>query len=385
MKTYHPTNNLINQQTSTPSPLLMRQSRAWSQRNNAIPDTVHETLRAPGRPLDGETRQAMETHFGHDFSQVRIHADRLAAQSADAVDAHAYTVGHHIAFAAGQFAPHTTGGRKLLAHELAHTIQQGHAASALSLSIDAPNSAQERAAQSAEKGPVAITLQSGSGQRLARKEKKKKPPPQDRVRQADEVLAMKLDHRENGGLGRFDAMLFKDCNMLVQFRMDFEFKGDWAKESDKVDWRKRFVRTVQEAWSNKFALAPTGNCRFGCKKIMPYVKVYAPHSSPHVKVDVTHTDSAITSRAGYGVAHLDSLDLTPTRKKSSVEKMTPAAHEFGHLIGIDDKYKPGKKCAAGYPEQGIMCFGNTVTKGDYHPFANALKAATGCDYRVVSK
>lgn len=152
MKTYHPTNNLINQQTSTPSPLLMRQSRAWSQRNNAIPDTVHETLRAPGRPLDGETRQAMETHFGHDFSQVRIHADRLAAQSADAVDAHAYTVGHHIAFAAGQFAPHTTGGRKLLAHELAHTIQQGHAASALSLSIDAPNSAQERAAQSAEKG-----------------------------------------------------------------------------------------------------------------------------------------------------------------------------------------------------------------------------------------
>lgn len=92
------------------------------------PPIVHEVLRSPGQPLDPQTRAFMEPRFGRDFSRVQIHADERAGQSALAVNARAYTVGDHIAFAPGEYAGSSESGRRLLAHELSHVVQQGHAA-----------------------------------------------------------------------------------------------------------------------------------------------------------------------------------------------------------------------------------------------------------------
>src|ERR1700730_4092879 len=90
-----------------------------------VPPIVHEVLRSAGQPLDPGTRAFMEPRFGHDFSQVRVHTDAKAAESALAVNAVAYTVGqNHIVFGAGRYAPTNYAGRRLLAHELTHTIQQ---------------------------------------------------------------------------------------------------------------------------------------------------------------------------------------------------------------------------------------------------------------------
>jgi hypothetical protein len=69
----------------------------------------------------------MEQRFGHDFSRVRMHTGQEAAQSAQAVNAHAYTVGHHIVFGNGKYAPNAAAGRRLVAHELAHVVQQSKA------------------------------------------------------------------------------------------------------------------------------------------------------------------------------------------------------------------------------------------------------------------
>src|SRR5262249_35622196 len=88
------------------------------------PASVHEVLRSPGQPLDPATRGFMEPRFGRDFSGVRVHTDSAAAQSARDVNAHAYTVGHNIVFGGGQFSPETDEGRRLLAHELTHVLQQ---------------------------------------------------------------------------------------------------------------------------------------------------------------------------------------------------------------------------------------------------------------------
>ena len=88
------------------------------------PASVDEALATPGRPLEPALRQDMEQRFGHDFSRVRVHVDSRAAASAREVGALAYTVGHDVVFAQGQFAPHAAEGRRLLAHELAHTVQQ---------------------------------------------------------------------------------------------------------------------------------------------------------------------------------------------------------------------------------------------------------------------
>jgi hypothetical protein len=94
------------------------------------PASVHETIGAPGQPLDAGTRGFMEARFGHDFGGVRVHTDGKAAESTRAVGAHAYTVGQSIAFAEGRYAPGTNSGNLLLAHELAHVVQQGQAEAA---------------------------------------------------------------------------------------------------------------------------------------------------------------------------------------------------------------------------------------------------------------
>lgn len=86
---------------------------------------VNELLRnGNGRPLDASVRAFMESRFNHDFSQVRVHTDAAAAQSAEAVSAKAYTVGNDIVFKSGMYTPETVIGRHLLAHELTHVIQQ---------------------------------------------------------------------------------------------------------------------------------------------------------------------------------------------------------------------------------------------------------------------
>lgn len=90
----------------------------------SVPPVVHDVLRSSGRPLDRPTRSFMESRFGSDFSGVRVHDDARAAESARAVNARAYTVGQDIVFARESFEPHTSAGKALLAHELAHTIQQ---------------------------------------------------------------------------------------------------------------------------------------------------------------------------------------------------------------------------------------------------------------------
>ncbi|HWW75426.1 MAG TPA: DUF4157 domain-containing protein, partial [Pyrinomonadaceae bacterium] len=88
------------------------------------PAVVGEVLNSPGSPLDAGTRSLIEPRFGHDFSRVRVHSDARAAESAEAVGAAAYTVGRDIAFGPGRYAPGTAEGRRLLAHELTHVLQQ---------------------------------------------------------------------------------------------------------------------------------------------------------------------------------------------------------------------------------------------------------------------
>ena len=88
------------------------------------PESVRDVLTGPSRPLDPAARSFFETRFGHDFSTVRVHSDSKAAESARAMNAHAYTWGRNIVFDHGRFAPHTEPGARLLAHELAHVVQQ---------------------------------------------------------------------------------------------------------------------------------------------------------------------------------------------------------------------------------------------------------------------
>lgn len=90
---------------------------------------VHEVLRSPGEPLPEQHRASFEARLGTDLSGVRIHSDARAAASAHAVGGRAYTVGPHVVFSPGAYAPGATEGQRLLAHELAHVAQQQGATS----------------------------------------------------------------------------------------------------------------------------------------------------------------------------------------------------------------------------------------------------------------
>jgi hypothetical protein len=100
------------------------QRRALGDTLPELPSSVTRVLHDPGTPLDDATRAMMESRFGRSFADVRVHTDTHAASSAAAIDAAAYTAGTHIVFGAHRFEPHTTEGRRLLAHELAHVVQQ---------------------------------------------------------------------------------------------------------------------------------------------------------------------------------------------------------------------------------------------------------------------
>ncbi len=109
-------------------PWIQRLARQPAGPVDAATASVDHALASPGRPLEPGLRRDMEQRFGHDFSQIRVHTDSRSAESARAVHAQAYTVGRDIVFGAGQYAPHHQAGKRLLVHELAHTIQQGAAA-----------------------------------------------------------------------------------------------------------------------------------------------------------------------------------------------------------------------------------------------------------------
>ena len=92
---------------------------------------INNTLNQSGSPLDSSTREFMESRFGYDFSSVRIHTNEGALSSARSMNSLAYTIGNDIAFDEGQYMPDSLEGKRLLAHELTHVVQQGYGDSIL--------------------------------------------------------------------------------------------------------------------------------------------------------------------------------------------------------------------------------------------------------------
>ena len=91
---------------------------------NTVPPIVNAVLQSSGQPLDADTRAFMEMRFARDFGRVRVHTNAQANESARAVNALAYTVGHDVVFGIGRYSPQTNEGRRLMAHELTHVVQQ---------------------------------------------------------------------------------------------------------------------------------------------------------------------------------------------------------------------------------------------------------------------
>ncbi len=127
----------------------------------------------PGRPLDGSARGRMESAFGHPFGDVRIHVDDRAAALSRDLEARAFTLGTHVAFGGGEYRPGTPMGDALLAHELAHVVQQRGARPAPEQPIDTASAGHERDADLAAAGAMAalyMPARSGWRRKLGRRD-----------------------------------------------------------------------------------------------------------------------------------------------------------------------------------------------------------------------
>lgn len=162
---------------STPAPLGKGAAHLENRKTEAleqtmyrsdVPQIIHEVLHSPGEPLDSATRAVMEPRFGHNFGQVRIHATAKAAESARAIQALAYTVGHDVVFGAGQLAPYTAKGQRLLAHELAHVVQQDETSLASLSSNDSHEAEADNAAEAVVSGKGKAVVNSTAPVSLAR-------------------------------------------------------------------------------------------------------------------------------------------------------------------------------------------------------------------------
>ena len=118
-----PTHNVV----SGALPRIQRFAGQPAGQAEAAPASVDQVLASPGRPLDPATRAFMEPRISHDLSRVRVHTDAKAAESAREVNALAYTVGRDVVFWTGQYDPVIPAGKRLLAHELTHVVQQSGA------------------------------------------------------------------------------------------------------------------------------------------------------------------------------------------------------------------------------------------------------------------
>ena len=134
----------------------------------SAPPVVHELLESPGEPLDPATRTSMESSFGYDFGHVRMHSDERAARSTEAVGAAAYTVGPHVAFGRGLYEPNTAAGQKVLAHELAHVVEDEGASMPTTLTVGREHDPAEREAEAQASRVTAATSRAHGSQAAVR-------------------------------------------------------------------------------------------------------------------------------------------------------------------------------------------------------------------------
>ena len=329
---------------------------------SAIPPGINEVISARGEPLDTSTRAWVEPHFGQDFSQVRVHADAQAAQSASALNARAYTLGQQIVFGAGEYQPQAAEGQRLLTHELTHVVQQGGTV----------------------RGHIQRQAASASTSTPARTRPER-------------------EERFNIGRGgnRFDAELNRrDCMLTLKMKVAFNFLASggantaesWPSPATQQTWQRNFINAVTNRWSFRYYLEPDSPCPAEtCTRAYARVQVHPVTSNPHFTMNVAYTTdfegSAVnrnpTSAALGREADMDALDV---QQRSDIPQV-PAEHEFGHMLGLPHVHCDTNAAACygvtSEEKANIMGEGRVVSERDYRVFAEAMYYFNGCNWHAT--
>ncbi len=196
---------------------------------------ARDGLRSQARPLDPQTRVLMESRFRHDFSRVRVHTDTSAARAAGSIGASAYAVGQDIVFGSRQYAPSTGPGRRLLAHELAHVVQQTGGAGGSSGGYEPLETEAGRVSERVAAGqPFGVSGQSAPG--VQRSPGWSTDTIEIRFEPLDPTTPGQVSYTENGFLSQRMSSLLPlyrgpFCqNVTLPFRCNLEFRVDYSDD-----------------------------------------------------------------------------------------------------------------------------------------------------------
>ncbi|HTQ30574.1 MAG TPA: DUF4157 domain-containing protein [Opitutaceae bacterium] len=359
------------------------------------PSIVHDVLRSSGQPLESTTRAFMEPRFGYDFSRVRVHTDAKAAESAAAVSAQAYTVGSNIVFGSGR------GGaenKQLLAHELAHVVQQGGRQAGGSLQVapaqDSAESAADRAADRVLSGARAVNRSPSRSAAALQRRPVTTDLPSVAQYEWTGTEQRKTSTRMNQA---YISLSYEPTtgDFTCSFHLRWRFPAAWA-EARRAAYIDDFVRVVKAAWESKFPLKKYENgtaTSTAARVLLDFDHIRAPdmeneneylnwlmndkdqlhnqrwtmnvhndfsyrdrvdapsvHLDPSANTPQTIDTSSFKDRtftSGQGNAiqsppyqHYFDKGITPSQGTGAGGKytQTTSAHEFGHMIGLADEY-----------------------------------------------
>jgi hypothetical protein len=371
------------------------QRAATASGPNVAPPIVHEVLQTPGQPLDAEIRSFMEPRFGHDFSQVRVHTNGRAADSAQAMNALAYTTGQHIAFDHGQYTPSTTAGRQLLAHELTHVVQQRMHAPEMQTALHEPadsspyeHEASEMAQRVASGRAAGVPKQldgsgiqrqsAGAGSGAGTNGASTAPPAPARPQREERFNVGR-------GGGRVDAELDRTQRLLtLKMKVRFNFvnaPNPWPSPAAQATWQSQFTRAVMDRWSFRHYLVPDSPCPDEpLTHAIARLQIIPVSSGEHFTVNAGYTTTFQTSSVSGRSATLDALDVST---RSDIPQV-PVEHEFGHMLGLPHIHcnTNSSECYGVTSEESadVMGRGAIVSARDYMPFAEVMYYFNGCNW-----
>lgn len=322
------------------------------------PSIVHDVLRSPGAPLADAVRQQMETRLGHSFADVSVHTDARAADSAAAVRAYAYTVGRQVVFGAGQYRPHTVGGQQLLAHELIHAASAGpHALTGGRLRVSTPDDAAERLAtehsRTAVVGsrpvspPTPASLTHGGAAELHRA-----------VYVCDEHRTLPSG-TANPGPGI--TVSYHDKSVTTSAALEVSGPEADATKASTIQGN------INRRWTGSF---PDGYAISTTARVSARAAgAGAAGDSTDIELTKSGGRPSVTGRHWLVGSRYVSLNLDrPNATDYTV------AHEFGHLLGLGDRYSEGIVSRIG----GLL-FGSQRTTTPDAGYENNIMGVSGGD------
>jgi uncharacterized protein DUF4157 len=348
-----------------------------------------------GSRMPPSLERQLASRYGSDFAGVRIHHDASSHAATRSINARAFTLGQHIHFGAGEYRPQEREGMRLLAHELAHTVQQRGAdpTHGASVTVDQPDSPLEREADRAadrllaDAAPPLVHQRAAGPRALLRQVNPAAPAPAPAPAAAPKPQREERFNLGRGG-NRMDAELDRSVGWLTA-KVKCKFNAinsplPWPSPARFAQFQADYIRAVTDRWNFKHYLVPATTCAGEPQLVSVRVQIIPVTSGQHFTINVgyssTHGQSAVNQKT-----RIVTLDAPGVTERDDIPQR-PVEHEFGHMLGLPHIHCDSNddECYGTTSEEKAdeMGQGSFVSPRDYEPFAELMKDFTGCVYKV---